>query len=32
MGIQEIAMIVGGVIVLGAAFWIANKINSKKTS
>lgn len=33
MGIQEIGMIVGAVVVLGVVLWVANKVsNNKKTS
>ena len=30
MGIQEIVMIVAGVVVLAAVVWVANKINERK--
>mgnify|MGYP001615899710 FL=1 len=31
MGIQEIGMIVAGVVVLATLVWVANKIKSKST-
>ena len=32
MGPQEIAMVVGGIVLLGAVLWIANKVRGGSAS
>ena len=32
MGLQEVGMIVGGVLLLAAIVWVGNKINNKDSA
>ena len=32
MGVQEIAMVVGGILLLASVVWVANKIGNKNSA